>query len=63
MAETALSSVTPDKRKRMIKAADAYIRKLPGQYSYRFDFVACSGTIQNYKIEVVEDAFLAADIF
>ena len=61
--EEALSAVTHDKRKRMIRAADSYLRRLPGIMRYRFDIVACSGTIENVKLEIFEDAFLAADLY
>lgn len=61
--EDALSAVGYDKRKRMIRAADYYLRSLPGNCQYRFDIVACTGTLENIQIEIYEDAFLAADIF
>lgn len=59
----AMDAVSADKRRRMIRAADAYIRKLPGNLSYRFDIAACAGNIQNYRLEIFEDAFLATDLF
>lgn len=61
--EDALSAITSDKRKRMIKAADSYLKKLPGLYNYRFDIITLTGNIENYQLDVYEDAFLAADIF
>ena len=61
--ETALSSVTHDKRKRMVRAADYFIKRLEGQYAYRFDIVTCSGDMQKNQIEIFEDAFIAADLF
>lgn len=61
--EDALAAVTPDKRKRMIRAADFYLRQLPVAYNYRFDIVAFGGNIENFEFEIFEDAFLAADIF
>ena len=61
--EDALSSITSDKKRRMVRAADNYIKRLQGNYSYRFDVVACSGTISNLEMEIYEDAFLAADLF
>ena len=61
--EDALASVTRDKRRRMIKAADSYIRNLKGLYDYRFDIVACAGDISNFEMEILEDAFVAADLF
>lgn len=61
--EDALSAVDRDKRKRMIKAADVYIRSLQGQYDYRFDIATCIGDKENFTIEIYEDAFVAADIY
>ena len=59
----ALSAITVDKRKRMIRAADAYLRSFQGNFSYRFDIVACSGTIGDFNMKIYEDAFLATDLF
>ena len=61
--EDAVSAVTSDKRKRMIRAADVFIRNLTGDYSYRFDIVTCTGNKENYELMFYEDAFLATDIF
>lgn len=61
--EDAMAAVTHDKRKRMIRAADTYIRRYPGDMSYRFDIVACTGKIGQIEISVLEDAFVAAEIF
>ena len=61
--EDALSSVTFDKRRRMIRAADCYIRRLKGQYDYRFDIATVIGNKNKYTIDIFEDAFLAADLY
>lgn len=61
--EDALAAVTSDKMKRMVKAADAYLKKLKGFYNYRFDIATVTGNIENYKLEIYEDAFVAADLF
>ena len=61
--EEALLAVTLDKRKRMIKAADAYLSKYHGTFNYRFDIVAVVGNKDNFKMEIFEDAFLATDVF
>lgn len=61
--EDALESVTIDKRRRMVRAADAYLKKLQGAFTYRFDIVACSGSQEKFTLEIVEDAFLATDLF
>ena len=58
-----LDSITLDKKKRMIRAADCYLRNLKGEYEYRFDFAAFTGDKSNYVTEILEDAFLAAEIF
>lgn len=59
----ALEAVTRDKRRRMIRAADAYLQKLPGNVEYRFDIVTVTGNISNHSMEVFEDAFVASDLF
>lgn len=59
----ALGAVTSDKRRRMIRAADAYLRKLQGDYEYRFDIVTVVGSPSSYHLEIFEDAFLSADLF
>lgn len=59
----AMAAVKPDKRRRMVKVADNYLRKLTGDYDYRFDIVAVTGDMNNYKIEILEDAFVSADMF
>ena len=61
--EDPLSAVTSDKRKRMIRAADNYLRRLEGDYFYRFDIATFSGDLQNYSLSILEDAFVAADLF
>lgn len=61
--EDALEAVTKDKRRRMVKAADTMIRKLKGCNRYRFDIVTCTGDKENFKLEIIEDAFVAADMF
>ena len=61
--QSPFEAVTHDKKRRMTKAADSYIRRLQGDYDYRFDFVGVTGNKENYNIEILEDAFLAADFF
>lgn len=60
--EVAVNSVNMDKRRRMVKAADAYINKLPGEIQYRFDIVTFVGEIDNYKLEIYENAFIVTDL-
>lgn len=61
--EEALSAVTRDKRRRMVRAADAYIKRLKGNFDYRFDIATVTGNKQKYEIEIYEDAFIAADLY
>ena len=61
--EDALESVTPDKRRRMVRAADSYIRSLKGEFTYRFDIVACHGSVNDIQMTIYEDAFTAAELF
>lgn len=61
--EDALSSITSDKRRRMVRAADSYLKKLKGQYEYRFDISTVTGEIDNNELEIYEDAFVGADLF
>lgn len=61
--EDALEAVTADKRRRMIRAADAYLSHLNGIFNYRFDIGIMVGNPEEYKLEIIEDAFTSADIF
>lgn len=63
LEEDALSAVTIDKRRRMIRAADAFLRKVEGNCNYRFDIVTCVGNFDSFELNIYEDAFLAADLF
>ncbi len=56
--ETALESITPRKRNRMIKSAYAYIhaQNLPDDTLWRIDVLAVSLAPDNIQIEHVEDA-------
>ena len=58
-----IDSITHDKRRRMTRAGDAYLQKMKGDFDYRFDYFTLTGDMENYKIEILEDAFLAADFF
>lgn len=61
--DDALLAVTRDKRRRMIRAADSYLKMLPGDFQYRFDIATCVGNMNNFKLEIHEDAFMATDVF
>lgn len=58
-----LETVTKDKRRRMIKAADAYLSRMTGNISYRFDIFTLTGNMKDYTTDLLEDAFVAADLF
>lgn len=61
--EEAVSAVNCDKRKRMIRSADAFISRQKGRMNYRFDIVTCIGTPKDYKLDFIENAFFATDLF
>ena len=56
-------AMTSDKMRRMIRAADSYLRQQIGDCIYRFDLVAFNGTKTEYKLEILKDAFISADLF
>ena len=60
--EEAVEAVNSAKRKRMIQAADFYLKQLPGWNEYRFDIAAFTGDKNRYKLEIIEYAFVAADL-
>ena len=47
----------------MVRAADAYLKRLPGTLQYRFDIATVTGNQKKYEIEIYEDAFVSADLF
>lgn len=51
-------AVDVKKQKRMVNAADIYLRNLPHLYQYRFDIFGIAGTPENYKTYHYPDAFL-----
>lgn len=55
----ALDSVTFDKMKRMTRGADIYLKKLQGDYEYRYDIFTLTGDMHNYTTNVFEDAFVS----
>lgn len=58
-----LGAVTTDKRKRMVRAADSYLRRLKGSYDYRFDIATVTGNNKEFSLEIYKDAFLAVDLY
>lgn len=57
-----IEAVTRDKRRRMVKAADVYLRLMKGSLNYRFDIFTLTGSTSNYTYEVIEDAFVSPDL-
>lgn len=45
------------KRRRMVRGADVYLRRLNRGFEYRYDIFALEGDMRNYEIEVYENAF------
>lgn len=58
-----IEAVTKDKRKRMIKAADSFLKNQVGDCHYRLDIASVINSGDDFKVEILEDAFLAADLF
>lgn len=56
--EDAIDAVNSKKRRRIITAADIYLRNLPILYQYRFDIVTFTGSRENYTMEHYADAYL-----
>lgn len=54
-----VEAVTSDKRMRMARGADIYLRDLPGDLEYRFDIFALEGDQNNFSVKVYEDAFIS----
>ena len=55
----ATDAVTPQKIRRLISAAEAYVMKYKIDSPFRFDIVTVVGTCEPYKIEHISDAFQA----
>lgn len=58
-----VEAVTKDKRKRMIRAADAFLKTLPGDCSYRLDIASVVNNDEKFTVDILEDAFVSADLF
>ncbi|MDE6399613.1 MAG: YraN family protein [Muribaculaceae bacterium] len=54
-----LDAVSSDKMRRMARGADAYLRRLLGDFEYRYDIFTLTGDFKSYEINVYEDAFLS----
>lgn len=53
-----VEAVDRNKRRRIMIAADVYLRRMPVLYQYRFDIFTVIGTPDNYKTFHYPDAFL-----
>lgn len=58
-AEDPVAAVGKDKMRRMARGADIYLKTLCGDVEYRYDIFAVTGTQTDYKVEVIQDAFLS----
>lgn len=56
--EEALEAVDIKKRKKIIKAADVYLRYQKEDFEYRFDIITIIGTPEHYRLEHYPDAFI-----
>lgn len=54
----AARAVDARKQKRIVKAADRYLRGLEIPYEYRFDIIAITGNPDDYTLEHLKDAYL-----
>ena len=55
----AYDAVTPQKIRKLISAAEAYVMKYKIDTPYRFDIVTVVGKCEPYRIEHIRDAFHA----
>lgn len=51
-------AVGKEKRSRIIRGADVYLRSLPLLYQYRFDIVALTGNREDYSMKHYPDAYM-----
>lgn len=56
---SAADSVTMDKMKKMARGADVYLKRMQGDYEYRYDIFALTGDFDKYETEIFEDAFVS----
>lgn len=47
------------KIRRIVRGADVYLKRMGGNYEYRYDVFALTGDFNNYTYEVFEDAFVS----
>ncbi|MDQ2069518.1 YraN family protein [Natronospira bacteriovora] len=53
----ALESISPSKRRHLIRAAEAFMAGLEEEQDGRFDVVAINGSLEDGEVEWVADAF------
>lgn len=53
-----IEAVDSDKRIRIIRAADSYLRSMTRLYQYRFDIFTVTGSREEYKTEHYADAYM-----
>lgn len=51
-------AMTADKIHNIVRGANSYLHLQDFDFFYRFDVAAVSGTVDDYKLEYLEDAFL-----
>ena len=51
-------AMTKDKIKNVVRGANTYLLGLDNAYCYRFDVAAVNGSIDEYTLDYLEDAFL-----
>lgn len=56
--DEALAAIDTKKRRKIIKAADIYLRHQEEDFEYRFDIIVIIGTPENYVIEHYPNAFI-----
>ena len=55
--DEALEAVDAKKIRKMVRAADTYLKELDKIFQYRFDIITIIGTKENYTLEHFPDAF------
>lgn len=51
-------ALTHEKIKNVVRGANAYLCKQEYDFYYRFDVASVSGSVDDYKLDYLEDAFL-----
>lgn len=56
--EDAADAVDEKKQRKLVRAADIYLRSQPYDFYYRFDIITVTGTMEDYTLDHIPDAFL-----